>query len=72
MSSLRMVLPSTPSEFRLFLIGLGGSIRITKNETQKKVFEVLKINEDTYKKNLVSYWKLLNMEFLHMVELQLD
>lgn len=32
-----------------FEIG-GGSIRITKNEIQKKVFEVLKINEDTYKK----------------------
>ena len=32
-----------------FEIG-GGSIRITKNEIQKKVFEVLKINEDIYKK----------------------
>ncbi|MGL5591635.1 MAG: aspartate--tRNA ligase [Mycoplasmoidaceae bacterium] len=32
-----------------FEIG-GGSIRITKNEIQKKVFETLKINEETYKK----------------------
>lgn len=32
-----------------FEIG-GGSIRITKNEIQKKVFEVLKIDEETYKR----------------------
>lgn len=49
----------------------GGSIRIHQRDIQEKVFKLVGLSPKRLRRNLATYWKLLNMELLPMAELLL-